>query len=134
ELTRLKPQRIVVLGGTGSVSAAVADDLRRYTTGDVTRLSGTDRYAASATISARTFDPGVPVAYVATGSKFPDALSGAPAAGVQRGPVLLVRSGGIPTPIADELTRLKPQRIVVLGGTGSVSAAVADALAAYVTD
>ncbi|WP_299446752.1 DUF4832 domain-containing protein, partial [uncultured Phycicoccus sp.] len=48
----------------------------------VLRLSGSDRYAASAAISAETFLPGVPVAYVATGSKFPDALSGAPAAGV----------------------------------------------------
>ena len=69
--------------------------------------------------SARaTFAPGVPVAYVATGASFPDALAGGVAAGRQKGPVLL---GGPPTSVpgatAAELARLKPGRIVVLGGT-----------------
>ena len=133
ELTRLKPQRIVVLGGTASVSSTVLGLLGAYTTGSVTRLTGADRYAVSARISATTFDPGVPVAYVATGEKFPDALSGAPAAGVRGGPVLLVRSTSIPSEVATELTRLKPQRIVVLGGTASVSSTVLGLLGARTT-
>ena len=128
ELTRLKPQRIVVLGGTASVSSSVLADLRAYTTGSVSRLSGADRYDASATISATTFDPGAPVAYIATGERFPDALSGGPAGGVEGGPVLLVRSTSIPSSIAAELSRLQPQRIVVLGGTESVSGSVAEQL------
>ena len=133
ELARLAPRRIVILGGTGSVSGTVASALAAYTTGSVTRLSGPNRYATSAAISAATFSPGVPVAYVATGSNFPDALSGAPAGGVTGGPVLLVRPDLVPAPVASELTRLRPQRIVILGGTGSVSGTVASALAAYTT-
>ncbi|MBD3782993.1 MAG: cell wall-binding repeat-containing protein [Micrococcales bacterium] len=129
ELSRLKPQRIVVLGGTASVSAAVMSRLGGFTSGSVTRYSGADRYDVSARISANTFGPGAPVAYVATGENFPDALSGAPAGGVIGGPVLLVRSTSVPSSVAKELARLKPQRIVVLGGTASVSGPVAMELA-----
>ncbi|HET7761580.1 MAG TPA: cell wall-binding repeat-containing protein [Phycicoccus sp.] len=132
ELTRLRPARIVILGGTGSISATVATALGRYTSGTVTRLAGADRYTTSATVSAATFAPGVPVAYIATGTNFPDALSGGPAGGTVDGPVLLVTPTSIPTPIATELTRLRPARIVILGGTGSVSTSVGAALTGYV--
>ena len=99
--------------------------------GTVTRLSGTDRYKTSAAISAANFNPGVPVAYIATGLGFADAMSGAPVAGIKGGPILLVPGTSIPSAIAAELTRLKPANIVILGGTGVVSASVATQLLAY---
>ncbi len=90
----------------------------------LTRLSGADRYATAAAISAATFKPGVPVVYLATGLNFPDALAGAAAAGGNGGPLLLVGST-MPAATAAELARLKPARIVILGSTTVVSAAVA---------
>jgi putative cell wall-binding protein len=132
ELARLKPARIVVLGGTSAVSAAVADRLRAYaSTGKVTRLAGADRYGTAARVSAATFAEGTPVAYIATGASFPDALAGGVAAGRQKGPVLLVAAGAVPSVTASELTRLKPGRIVVLGGTAAIRDSVASALRAY---
>ena len=131
ELTRLRPQQIMILGGTGVVSDAVASALGDYTSGAVTRLAGRDRYATAAAVGAATFVPGVSVVYVATGLNFPDALAGAAVAGFQDGPVLLVSTNAIPTVTAVELARLKPQRIVILGGTGVVSDAVASTLGAY---
>ncbi len=131
ELKRLKPGHIVVLGGTSVVSAGVASALAGYTAGTVVRRSGPDRYATAAEISAAAFDPGVPVAYVATGQDYPDAIAGGPAAAAEGGPILLVRSGSIPAATAAELKRLKPGHIVVLGGTSVVSAGVASALAGY---
>ena len=128
ELTRLNPGRIVVLGGTGVVSDTVMTALTAYTSGGVTRLAGSDRFATSAAISAATFAPGLDVVYIANGLDFPDALSGAAAAGANGGPVLLVLPTAIPAPIRTELTRLNPARIVVLGGTGVVSDAVKSAL------
>lgn len=128
ELQRLRPARIVVLGGEGTVDAAVATQLATLTTGAVTRLSGLDRFATSAAISAASFAPGVPVAYVASGLTFPDTLSVAPVAAKQGVPVLLTQPDGIPAEIRDELSRLRPARIVVLGGDGAVSAAVATQL------
>ncbi len=124
ELARLKPARIVILGAPAVVSAAVATKAKTYTPGTVTRLSGADRYATAAAISAATFKPGVPVVYLATGLNFPDALAGAAAAGVTGGPLLLVGST-LPPATAAELARLKPARIVILGAPAVVSAAVA---------
>ncbi len=82
-------------------------------------------------MSAATFGPGVPVAYVATGLNFPDALAAAAAGGFRGGPVLLVTRDTIPAPTASELGRLKPERIVVIGSTGVVGNSVAANLAGY---
>ena len=99
----------------------------------VSRLAGSDRFATAAAISRATFDPGVPVAYVATAFDFPDALAGAVAAARAGGPILLVRSTGLIDPAtAAELQRLRPERIVVLGGTGVVSDASTSQLSAAV--
>lgn len=131
ELKRLKPKRIIVLGGTGVVSAAVEKALKRY--GSVSRQAGPDRYSTAAAISAKHFRPGVAVAYVATGVDFPDALTGGPTAAKLGGPILLAQKDKLPAATAAELKRLKPKSIMVLGGTGVVSVAVEKALKAYTT-
>ncbi len=131
ELARLHPKKIVVLGSAGVVSDAVKTTLAGYTSGTVTRLAGSDRFATAAAISAASFAPGVPVAYIATGLNFPDALAGAAVAGSQGAPVLLVTRDAIPSPIATELARLHPKKIVVLGSAGVVSDAVKTTLAGY---
>ena len=51
-LTALDPNRIVIFGGAAAVSDAVAELLAGYTrSGEVTRLSGTDRHATAAAIA-----------------------------------------------------------------------------------
>jgi putative cell wall-binding protein len=97
----------------------------------VERISGADHFTTAAEISRAVFSPGVPVAYVATGGDYPDALAGAPAAAAGPGPVLLVDRDGIPDPTAQELGRLGAHRIVVLGGPTAVSTAVEAQLEAY---
>jgi len=98
----------------------------------VVRLAGADRYATAAEI-ARQFPAGLPVLYVASGQNFPDALAGAALAATRDAPVVLVRSGDIPSPTARALGELAPERIVILGGTASVSAGVETQLRAYAT-
>jgi putative cell wall-binding protein len=131
ELDRLDPDKIVVLGGTASVSEGVLTSLDAYTEGTVTRLGGADRYETSALLSTSVFSPGVPVVYIASGVNYPDALAGAAAAGSQGGPVLLVRTESIPTSVETELNRLDPVQIVVLGGTATVSNSVQADLADF---
>lgn len=92
--------------------------------GNVHRIAGSDRFAASANISQRTFPAGAPIAYVASGLNFPDALSAAALAGAAGGPLLLVAPGSVPSLILQELRRLDPERIVVAGGPASVSESV----------
>ncbi|HET9416249.1 MAG TPA: PQQ-dependent sugar dehydrogenase [Candidatus Limnocylindria bacterium] len=133
EILRLAPQRIVVLGGPSAVSESVRGQLAKLVPGGASRVAGPDRYATAAAVSLANFGSGVPVAYIATGVDYPDALGAVPAAGIERGPILLVRPGAIPAPTKAELGRLKPQRIVVLGGTAAVSAAIATQLDAYTT-
>jgi len=132
QLARLQPQSIVVLGGTAAVSGQVQSQLAAYTLGTVTRFAGSDRYATSAQVSAASFPAQTPVAYIASGTAFPDALSGAAAAaGTANGPVLLVAGTSIPAAVSAELARLQPGRIVVLGGTAAVSSDVQQQLAGY---
>jgi putative cell wall-binding protein len=132
-LKRLQPKSIVVLGGTASISSSVEKALGSYTTGAVTRLAAADRYGTAAAVSKQFTASGVDVAYVASGTSFADALSGAALAGARRRPVLLTASGALPKATAEELKRLKPKSIVVLGGRSVVGDAVATALASLTT-
>jgi putative cell wall-binding protein len=75
----------------------------------------------------------VPVVFIATGTAFADALAGGPAADKLGGPILPIAPGGIPAPIRSELTRLQPGRIVILGGPGAVSQAIATELDSFTT-
>lgn len=95
-----------------------------------TRIGGANRYDVAADISRQNFSAGVPAVFVASGEVFPDAISAAPAAAQAGGPILLVERSTIPPVILTELTRLQPQRIVVVGGPGSVSESVYQQLAA----
>jgi subtilisin family serine protease len=129
ELSRLKPSRIVILGGTSMVSASVASALDAYTTGPVNRWAGADRFATAATVAAQAF-PASETAFVASGLGFPDALAGGPAAGAFAGPMLLVSPSTTPTPTRQQLQRLQPARIFVLGGTSAVSETVVNQIRA----
>jgi YVTN family beta-propeller protein len=129
ELARLAPPMIVVLGGENSVSKTIEDQLDAMV--PTTRIAGPDRFAASAAISANVFSGGASTVYIASGTVFSDALPGGPLAAAAGGPVLLVRPDAIPDSIATELQRLKPTRIVVLGGPATITPAVYDQLRDY---
>ena len=124
ELDRLAPDKIIVLGGEGAVNGAVEAALGAYAA-DVERLAGPNRYATAAAISEAHYSSGVDTVYIANGEGFADALAGAPAAAVDGAPLLLALRDSIPQPTIDELNRLGPDTIVVLGGTGVISDQVA---------
>lgn len=97
---------------------------------DVGRLAGADRHATAVAVSQFSHPNGAPVAVVTTGAGFADALAGGPAASVLGGPVLLVGRDRVPSIVLDELRRLQPQRVLVLGGPAVVSDAATSALQA----
>jgi putative cell wall-binding protein/subtilisin family serine protease len=121
---------VIVLGGAN----AIADDTYAEL-GGTDRLAGADRYATATEIS-KAFGYGdgndAPVAHVATGEKFPDALAGSALAGFQDAPVVLVRGPGaadeLPDQVLAELDRISPDQVFVLGGTAAVSQDVEDEL------
>lgn len=132
ELERLQPGTIYVLGGTAAVSERVEAELAEYASVGVERLAGANRYETAATVSSRFVSPQVAYAYIATGESFADALA-AGAAAVDRGVVLLVTRNAIPQATAEELRRLQPQEIIVVGGTGVIDASVEAGLGDYTT-
>ena len=131
ELTRLKPKRIVVVGGSSTIDPALVSALARYTTGSVERWAGDDRYATAAAVSAHQFPADAQHVVITSGEVYADALSGAPAARFRGAPILLVTRDRIPAATAAELRRIKPYWITILGGTNSVSDAVRAELDSY---
>jgi putative cell wall-binding protein len=127
EIARLRPQRILLAGGPGAVSDGVLSALNGMAPDGAQRIGGADRYETAAQLSRATFAEASHV-FVANGGNFPDALAGAPAAAQLGAPLLLVRRDTIPQATLDELARLSPERIVVLGGAGVISSTVRDQL------
>lgn len=125
ELDRLNPADIKVLGGTAAVSDDVLTELGTY--GEVERISGATRYETAVKIS-QDYDTNANV-FVASGADWPDALAGAARAGTVEAPVLLTEPDEIPDSTWDELVRLKPGTVYVLGGTAAISSGVSDQLA-----
>lgn len=133
-LQRLKPDVIVVLGGTATISTAVETKLQEYvrTPDNVRRFDGLDRYAVSANLASSI--GWSDVAYVASGKTFADGLAGGAAAGWERSPLLLTRPGSVPPSVVDVLKNVvRPQRIYVLGGPATVSEDVVAQLKREVT-
>lgn len=109
---------------SGSTSRAVVT----LAVQDQVRIRAEDRYATAAELATFAFTPGVPVAYVANGTGFPDALAASAAAGRLGGPVLLTRRDVLPAATSAALARLQPSAIVVVGGTAAVGEAVLERL------
>lgn len=129
QLQRLRPARLVVLGGGSAISTEVEQEASAFARA-TTRVTGADRYAVSAAL-AQSYDPGVPVVYVASGTQFPDALSVGALAGHTRTPLLITPPGGLPVSVEEQIARLNPGRIVVVGGASAVSDAVLEQLRAH---
>jgi putative cell wall-binding protein len=88
------------------------------------RIAGEDRFDTAVQVSRSAFDAGVSAVYLVSGADFADALSAAPAAAYEGGPLLLTTPGGLPQTVRDELVRLTPEKVVIVGGIAAVSTTV----------
>jgi cell wall-associated NlpC family hydrolase len=123
-LGSLQPRHVYLVGGTNAIASqtqASIGALLPHAT--VTRVAGADRYGTAVAVSAAAFPGGASTAYLATGAAFPDAVTAASAA-AGRGPVLLVGSNSAPASVMAELQRLRPPRLVVVGGASAVGNAL----------
>jgi putative cell wall-binding protein len=115
-LAALQPARIVIVGGTPSVSNTVRTQLTAYTSGTVERIAGADRFATSRAIAAYGFDE-AKWAYLATGLNFPDALSAGPAAAIMNAPVILINGpAGVDAATIALLDELGVENVMIVGG------------------
>jgi len=120
EIRRLATRRVVVVGGSDAIGDAVMAALDALDGVTVTRLQGDDRVATAASVSRATFAPRVDTVYLVAGRSPIDGL------GLARfgRPILLTERDRLPSATADELRRLRPTQVVVIGGTSVVSAGV----------
>lgn len=120
----------VVVGALASTGPANASDPQLNEGGtplvltEKSRLQGADRYETAVAASRAAYPKTADTVYLASGLNFPDALSAGPVAARAGAPLLLTTPWGLPLPVRAELERLKPKRIVLVGGTASISAAV----------
>lgn len=121
-LQTLGVEKIVIAGSEDTISAGIASSLQSAASvTEVYRRSGINRYETSVLLAqgaVRLAD----AVFLATGTDFPDALAGAALAGYKdlRSPIYLVRSTCVPQSVFDEIARLKPAEIYILGGTTTV--------------
>ena len=95
---------------------------------EVDRIGGADRFEVAANVSQRYFSQASTV-FVVSGEKFADALSAGPYAAHAKAPVLLTTRQTLPPPTRNELVRLHPRHVVVVGGPASVAPSVLAELA-----
>jgi Tol biopolymer transport system component len=100
-------------------------------------IRGSDRYDTAIRLSQARFAsalPGGAGLVLAPGETFPEALCGAPLASAMGGPVLLTPLSGLNNAVKNEIVRLNPDHVVLIGLGGSIEYAVDQALGAGTTD
>jgi putative cell wall-binding protein len=114
-----------LVGGINSLSSELEVNLgnRHFL---VTRSEGADRYEAGVNVNRWAFDS-ASVVYLASGTSFPDALSGGPRAAMAGAPLYVVQPNCVPASVLGEIVRLQAQEIVILGGPNTLGQGV-DAL------
>lgn len=101
-----------------SFTPVLAEEQNKIT---VDRISGSDRYETSAKISQRTFPHQIEKIVLASGENFADSLVAGSLANKENAPVLLTQKEKLPKAIKDEVDRLNPEQIIIVGGEKSVN-------------
>jgi bacillopeptidase F len=118
-LTELGIQNVTVGGGTAAISSAVFDALS--VPGSKDRVFDTNRYT-TAVAMAEHFDLGSNRYFLATGTDFPNAITGAVLAARQGVGLLLVYgpAGVPPAAVQDFFSANHVEEVVLLGGSGAI--------------
>ena len=96
------------------------------------RIAGTDRYSTAAAFAIEMASPGgTDVVYIANGQGHADATIASTTAARDDAPLLFVEHTAVPDVVVAALTELAPERIVVIGGSTSVSPDVVAMLRAF---
>lgn len=93
------------------------------------RLAGATRYETMSLIVSEGFNQKGQTIIVATGSDFPDALAATTLAGTENAPIVLTDSKTLAEDAKDQIKRLEPTKIYLIGGEGAISPAVATEIA-----
>lgn len=119
----LQVANVTVVGGLNAISRDYMYSIWAPHEFVGARVFGDNRYSTSQNLNGLGFATSQSV-YLATGLSFPDALAGAALAGATDSPLYIVPQNCVPHRVLDDIERLQPQRVVLLGGLGALSQAV----------
>lgn len=123
DIQALNPKEVIIVGGTGSVSAEVSRSIKEINENiSVRRIGGANRFEVAQKISTELGTPGTSI--VADGMNFPDALAIAPYAARKGYPILLTQPKKLPTNTEAALKANKTIKTIVVGGEASVGPGV----------
>ncbi len=97
-------------------SPAMAQEGRQV---DVVRIAGNNRYETALKVSQVVYSRANTV-ILASGENFPDALAGGVLSAYERAPLLLTRKTGLDGAVANEILKLSPSKVIILGGESVV--------------
>jgi beta propeller repeat protein len=137
ELLRLGAKDAYIVGGTSAVSQAVEDYLAELLPGTVSRIGGKDRYETAGLISKEAVSllgTDTVDAIVASGVKFPDAVSASALSAGLGMPLYLTKADDLPDNVKGMMSDAGVDDVYIVGGTAVVADAVkAEADAAFGT-
>ncbi|MBQ2581100.1 MAG: cell wall-binding repeat-containing protein, partial [Ruminococcus sp.] len=124
EIQRLGAKKVIILGGTGAISTAVENSLKKEGL-ETERLAGSTRFGTAAAIAERLSDAPSNVFFVYYNG-FADTLSVSTAAAIKNAPLIyLTTDGELSADTAAYLAKLKAKGCVknayVIGGDGVIS-------------
>lgn len=121
----LKFKNAVIIGGTQAVSGKTEEQLKGIS---VERYWGQDRYETSRKFIDHYYVVDIPVVVLASGENFPDALVGAPIAGMNGGAVLL--ANGLTKELNDSQKTVirRTDYVWLMGGEAAMSASLEKSL------
>ncbi|MDR7073195.1 N,N-dimethylformamidase beta subunit family domain-containing protein [Fictibacillus barbaricus] len=125
EIARLHPKKVIIVGGTGSISNSAANEVKNMGIG-IERVSGKDRFEVAYKISKKLSNKGK--AIIAYGMNFPDALAIAPYAAQEETPIFLTLKDKLPDDTKKGLREKNVNHTIIVGGEGSVGKGVETAL------
>lgn len=129
ELTRMKVKKVLIIGGQGSISSKVEQDIKSM--GITTeRLGGRDRYETSIKIAERLGNPGT--LFVVTSNHFGDALSVGPIAAKKGAPIILTSKDNLSDYTKKYLYKKVFNKIYIVGDRAQISDKVASEFEKYV--
>lgn len=124
-LIKLNVKKVFIIGGNGSVSKKVEDEIKALNI-QVERISGTTRYETSVKIAEKMDESYEAV--VTTSSLFADALSIAPIAAMKSMPILLVNKNNIPKETEEFIKNQNINKVYLIGGPGVITDTVKNKL------
>ena len=95
----------------------------------VETLFGESEYETAVAVSKKGWENGSKKVIIVNGDIIADGISATPLASTYDAPLLIVKNDTLPEVIKDELERLNPEEIIVIGGTSTISDYVYNSIA-----